>query len=368
VNHYCTYFDRNFLIHGMALARSLRTHDSKSVLWILCLDDFTYQYLEDCNDPAIRPVPLAELESADPALRAAKEDRSLVEYYFTLSPCWPRHLLRENPTMERVTYLDADLFFYGSPEPVFAEMGERSVFVTEHRYPEFLQHHARCGRFNVAILSFRNNAHGLRCLDRWREQCLDWCHDRVEDGKYADQGYLDEWPALLGDELCISNRAGVNLAPWNWPAHQIETRGRTILIDRQPLEIFHFARFRPYVGSFLFQSGQLEYGIMPWRVRQAIYGPYWRALTVARDEIRSHRPGFDFPRTRLRAWHNFWKCFAPRALFGSDWLRIGPFFISGRFGLGRFSGRIFNFARTLKQQIRQRHETPVLVTDEKPVS
>jgi hypothetical protein len=366
VNHYCTYFDRNFLIQGMALAGSLRTHDPDSVLWVLCLDEFTYAYLRETSDAALRPVPLSKLEAADPGLQAARANRTLIEYYFTLSPCWPRYLLRQDPSLERITYLDADLFFYASPEALFHEMDNRSVLVTEHRYPSYLQHHLRCGRFNVAILSFRNNTHGLHCLDHWRRQCLDWCHDCADEGRYADQGYLDEWPALLGDQLCISQRPGVNLAPWNWATHPVEIRDKTVSIDQHPLEIFHFARFHAQVGCRLFQSGQLEYGIMPWRLRQAIYGPYWRALDSARRAIRSVRPDFDFPRTRLRGWHRLWKCLLPRVLFGSDWLRIGPFFISGRFGLGRYSGRVFYAMRQLKHQLSQRENPAILVRDRKP--
>jgi hypothetical protein len=345
VNHYCTYFDRNFLIQGLALARSLHAHDQDALLWVLCLDDFTHRYFTELSDQRIRPVPLATLEEADPALSAAKENRSLVEYYFTLSPCWPRFLLQTQPELERITYLDADLFFFARPQPIFAEMGGKSVFITEHRYPEHLSHHLRCGRFNVAILSFRNNPRGLRCLDRWREQCLDWCHDHVADGRYADQGYLNEWPSLFGDDLCISARSGVNLAPWNWAGHEIKVRNSSVQVDGLPLEIFHFARFRPTAGSFLFQSGQLEYGIMPWRMRQAIYGPYWRALEEARAAIRKDYPDFDFPKSRLRGWHSFWKAIGPRLLFGSDWWRIGQIFVSGRFGLGRYSGQLLGLAR-----------------------
>jgi hypothetical protein len=147
LNHYCTYFDRNFLIQGVALAGSLRTHDPQSVLWVLCLDDFTFDYLQSINDPVLRPVPLAVLETADPKLRAARENRTLIEYYFTLSPCWPRYLLQREPKLERITYLDADLFFYASPAALFTEMGNRSVLITlrplQRRHPLLPQRHPR---------------------------------------------------------------------------------------------------------------------------------------------------------------------------------------------------------------------------------
>ncbi|MGC4073370.1 MAG: hypothetical protein QM760_12810 [Nibricoccus sp.] len=179
----------------------------------------------------------------------------------------------------------------------------------------------------------------------------------MQDGKYADQGYLDAWPTLFPNHLRISARSGINLAPWNWSAHSTKVNEGSVRIDGQPLEIFHFARFRPQIGSILFQSGQLEYGIIPWTLRQAIYGPYWDALKQARAEIRTRHPGFDFPKTRLRGWHSFWKTLGPRLLFGSDWLRLGPFFVSGRLSLGRYSGQLLAMLRR-----RKNHGLPEIAT------
>jgi hypothetical protein len=347
VNHYCTYFDRNFLAQGLAMVSSIRQHDAHGVIWVLCLDDFTAQLLGDMSAPYLRPIRLTTLEAADDALHAIKVTRTLVEYYFTLSPCWPRYLLRSQPAIERITYVDADMYFFNRPIPIIDEMGSASVLVTEHRYPHHLRHHLRCGRFNVGLLSFRNDDAGRSCLDDWRERCLEWCHDRAEDGKYADQKYLDRWPAQLGERLHVVNRPGVNLAPWNWSRYHYTFQGEQVYVDGAPLELFHFARFRPSVGTFWFQSGQLEYGVMPWQLRQRIYGPYWQAMQQALREIHRLRPTYGFIRHKNRGWHGFWKAFLPRLLFGSDWLRVGPVFLSGRFSLGRYSGHILSRLRHL---------------------
>jgi len=345
MNHFCTYFDRHFLVQGMAMAASLRQHDPTSVLWVLSLDAYTTDFLREVKDERINLVELSEIEVADPSLLAAKSKRSSVEYYFTLSPCWPRYLLLEYTEIDRITYVDADMFFFASPAPIFSEMGAASVLITEHRYPSHLSHHERCGRFNVGLLSFRNDSVGRACLDNWRNNCLAWCHDRAEDGKYADQKYLDEWPELLGKTLHISRRRGANLAPWNWSQYRYTFAGGKVWVHSDPLEVFHFARFRPSLGSRWFQSGQLEYGIMPWRLRQHIYGRYWSALERALGSIRRHRPKHLISRSTIRRWHNFWRALAPRILFGSDWLRIGPFFISGRLSFGRYSGLLLSWTR-----------------------
>jgi hypothetical protein len=362
VNHYCTYFDRGFLVQGLALWRSLATLDADAVLWVLALDDYTVAALRETGGTFLRTVTLVEVEAGDPELAAAKANRSRVEYYFTLSPCWPRWLLRAHPEIERVTYVDADMLFFANPEPVFDRMdaGQASVLMTAHRFPEWQRaHYERHGRYNVGILSFRNDATGQGCLDDWRARCIAWCHDRLEDGKYADQKYLDDWPARLDSALLVLDHPGVNFAPWNWLAHRVEwapaagqavaagRRRDTLRIDGQPLVLFHFARFRPLCGTWWWQSGQLDYGVMPRRLRNALYGTYWQALVSARTELAARDPEFDFPRRGARFDRAFWRSLPLRVVFGSDWLRVGNSFVSGRFGFGRYSGRFLAWLRTI---------------------
>ena len=330
----------------MALAASLQQHDPEGVLWVLGLDEFTSDYLRNLRDPKIHVVALSELEQADDGLHAVKAERSRVEYYFTLSPCWPRYLLQANPTIPCITYVDADMFWFASPSSVLSELEGASILVTEHRHPPHLAHHRRFGQFNVGLVAFRNDEKGLACLDWWRERCLEWCYDRLEVEKYADQKYLDTWPALFGSALHIVQRCGINLAPWNWSQYHYETRGGQLLVDGEPIELYHFARFRPTRGTWWFQSGQLEYGVMPWTVRQYLYGNYWQALVKARERIQQQHPDFDFVPKSARGWHQFWRAIGPRILFGSDWLRLGSTFISGRFGFGRFSGVVMSWLRT----------------------
>jgi hypothetical protein len=349
MSFYCTYFDGGFLSRGLALWYSLKHYEPAAVLYVLALDQTAADCLVALNDPHLRVVPLADLEAADPELLAAKSNRSRVEYYFTLSPGWPLFLLNQKPEIDRLTYLDADLFFFASPTPIFAAMDDAhaSILITEHRFPPWLGHYLKHGRFNVGILSFRHDSAGRACLADWRQRCLEWCHDRLENGRYADQKYLDDWPARFGSAVCLLAARGVNLAPWNWAGYSFTLRPGSVVIDGDPLILFHFARFRAIAGSRLWQSGQLDYGVMPFTLRNAIYSPYWRALVAAEKEIK--RLGFERPSARrpLRWNRSFLGELLLRGVFGSDWLRLGSTFVSGRLGLNRHSGRLLARLRTI---------------------
>jgi hypothetical protein len=341
MNHTCTYFDRGFLAQGVALARSLAAHDPAAVLWVLALDDETARALRGLKLPPLRIVSLAELEAADPALAAVKPTRSRVEYYFTLSACWPRYLLQHKPEIDRLVYLDADLYFFSSPQPIWDELDKGSVLLCAHRFPEFLKHYERHGRYNVGVLGWRRDQNGLACLEWWRERCLEWCFDRLEADRYADQKYLEVWPQRFGGvvECC---HPGVNLAPWNWMNHRYDYSSAVVRVDTQPLVVFHFARFRAICGNWWWQSGQLDYGVMPVALRNALYGVYWRALQAAAVEI-----GMTPAISVARLGRSFWRTLPMRIVFGSDWLRVGDWFVSGRLGLGRYSGRCLAGLRTI---------------------
>lgn len=349
--HFCTYFDRGFLIQGLTLWRSLQQHDPKAILWVLALDDYTARILKLLGDARLRVVLVDQLEEADEALARAKGNRTRVEYYFTLSPCWPRWLLETHLEIEQITYLDADLFLLGSLEAIWNEMDTReaSVLLTAHRFGAELKRFEKHGIYNVGILSFRRDEVGLSCLDDWRERCIAWCHDRLEDGKYADQKYLEAWPARWGEAVWVCDHAGLNAAPWNWTNHRVrvEASGVRATFDDQAVLLFHFARLRPILGTWWWQSGQIEYGVMPWAIRQAVYGPYGLAMNAAREELRGVDPAIDFNRGALRLNRRWWQELPMRLVFGGDWLRCGTTWVSGRAGLGRYAGRFLAFLRKI---------------------
>ncbi len=71
---------------------------------------------------------------------------------------------------------------------------QASVAITPHNFTPAMRDKIVYGRFNVGWMSFRRCPEGLACLETYKANCLAWCYDRVEDGRFADQRYLDSWP------------------------------------------------------------------------------------------------------------------------------------------------------------------------------
>ena len=285
--HFCTYFDRNYLTRAVALHQSLVRHSPPFRLWALCLDDDAYAAVSALGIDSLQPIRLADLEQADPALFQARQNRSTIEYYFTLSPALPLYLLDRVPDIDSITYLDSDLLFYASPQQIFQELGAGSVAIVSHRYPPSLQKLSIWGTYNVAWVTFRNDSAGRAVLERWHRQCLEWCFDRVEDGKFADQGYLDSWPGLPG--VRVIEHPGVDLAPWNFMQYDIDLTADPPTVDGQPLVFYHFQGFKA-VGPGFWDPDLDAYGTMDAHLRSWLYGGYLRELRAADRLVRSRAP------------------------------------------------------------------------------
>lgn len=279
--HFCTYFDHRYAPKGLAMWKSLKSRSQAAILHVLCLNDACREILAAQHLPDVCLHSLNTLETADPELLQARGDRSLFEYYFTLTPCLPLHLFDTHPDVQRLTYIDADLFFFADPAPIFQEAGDAAVALIEHRFPDELSHLNRYGRFNVGWLTFRRDPVALGCLDTWRKQCLEWCHDRLEPGRYAEQKYLDDWPITFPRVHVIQHR-GANVGPWNLSRFELSMQGEELRVGGEPLLFFHAHGFQPESPGRPRMLNLDDYGVACTPViAQLIFQPYEKALDDA---------------------------------------------------------------------------------------
>ncbi len=280
---FCTYFDYRYIIRGLALYQSLRQHCSSFQLWVLCMDSNCYAVLSELRLPNVHLIALEEFEKGDERLLEAKKTRSLIEYYFTCSPSLPLYVLDNNPAVDLITYLDADLFFFANPKPIFDEIGDHSIAIIGHRFPPALSHREIYGIYNVGFVSFRRDENGLACLRSWRSQCIDWCYDRINNERFADQKYLDHWPSTFAG-VAVVHHKGANLAPWNIAGYNISSKQNSVWVDDDPLIFFHFHGLKR-VHDRLYDPGLSDYNVKPTKIiLKKIFAPYMAAISnINRD-------------------------------------------------------------------------------------
>jgi hypothetical protein len=181
-------------------------------------------------------------------------------------------------TGQPVTLIDGDQFFFGSPEPAFAEIWDARCAVSPHGFAPAsaglpgvtMETHRRYGLYNGGWSYWADRRAAQRMAELAREcsRATDhhWPGGRVT---WGDQGALE----LIQEEFGahIIRTPAVNLAPWNVHRHTLKKREGVVYVDGRPLISYHFQSLRP---------GQLadpHYAITPEQAR-LIYAPYLSAL------------------------------------------------------------------------------------------
>jgi len=298
--NFCTLFDTHFITRGVALYQSLAAQKIDFKLHIFCFDDFTFQYLFAKKYANIVLVALSDLEDRYPELLATKADRSVGEYCWTATSFSLRYCLEELK-LPHCTYLDADTYFYETPELILSEKGNASVIVTPHHYYSQYDLSARSGIYCVQFLYFENNPDGNRVLNWWSTACAKWCYSRLEDGKFGDQKYLDFWPYYFPG-VHINRHHGAGMAPWNAIRYSVEvpSPGHYALTLKEsgvtfPLVFFHF-------HGLVFSKNHVrltpDMYCIPSIVRDRIYKDYLYTLEKIRKEINAEFPDKNVSGTR----------------------------------------------------------------------
>lgn len=291
--NFCTLFDSAYLSRGLLLYDSLKKHTFDFHLYIFAFDSLTYKILCKLNLNNATIIPLEAFENQ--ALLDIKQGRSKAEYCWTCTSSAICYVL-ETFDVQSCTYLDADIFFYGSPEILLDEIPpEKSVLITEHRYSRLakIYEEKRAGRFCVQFITFNKTSESMAILRKWRDQCIDWCFARYEDGKFGDQKYLDTWP-LEYPQVHVLKNAGGGVAPWNASQYEfIFTENKIIGNDNRSSEgfeviFFHFHFVRIMANGLV----DLGWNWLSKKIRDGFYKPYIDKMISKEEYLESTFPEY----------------------------------------------------------------------------
>lgn len=285
--NFCTVFDTHYLSRGLALYESLNKHTPNFHLYIFAFNDKAYDLLTEMNLSQTTIISLAEFENE--ALLKVKPYRSIAEYCWTCTSSSILYCL-DTFSLDHCTYLDADLYFFNSPQLLISEMGDKSVMITEHRYTPRYDQSEISGKYCVQFMYFKNNDEARKVLNWWVEACIDWCYATPEDGKFGDQKYLDDWCQRFEGVHVLQHRGG-GVAPWNIQQFAFRKENGKIkgtelaTMSEFDLVFVHFHDIKFYT------NGQVDlsiYTLTPDDL-ELIYKPYLRHL----EEIKANIQSFD---------------------------------------------------------------------------
>lgn len=277
--NFVTLFDTNYIDRGKVLYDSICEHVLNFNLYVVCLDKSTSEILIRSKLPNLIVIRLEELEGRYAELIIAKSNRSLVEYYFTLSPFCPRYCL-EKFGLTNICSLDADIKFYYSPKRYFEELKKYSIVITPHKFSPNNQDKIKFGNYNVGFQIFNNDSIGKLCLEKWSEDCLDWCKDYLdeENNRFADQCYLNNWLQEYNGKVYVINDDVGGIAPWNLNNYKLTCKRGRFYSSNMELIFYHFHGFRIIQKNYIFHSFQI-YGVQCTKGVIDLYRDYYKKVS-----------------------------------------------------------------------------------------
>ncbi|MDD7793360.1 putative nucleotide-diphospho-sugar transferase [Clostridium sp. 'White wine YQ'] len=224
---------------------------------MLCIDDETYSLLSKINFNHVILITLNELK--DDSIIKLRKERKLNEFCWTLKPIFIESLLCNYYSLERITFIDSDLYFFSNPTIIFENQPTSSVLLScsDVYVPSFSPIinglvEDLTGKYNSGFISFKNDLTSKLFLKSWKVKCIERCSDNIDNNSFGDQKYLDTLPYTFENISSIST-PGVNIGHWNYARYKFHILDGMCFIDKSKLICYHFSGFRIVSKTQIFQ-------------------------------------------------------------------------------------------------------------------
>ncbi len=241
MNHFCTITTTDHAYKAFALCESLLAYDENISLHVLVVDDSfpaspfpeaKIYFLKDVNAEQVAQNIISKYRTQRDKLR------------WSMKPAFMKHLLSK-PEIDKLIYLDNDIFFCNEYQFLFDYLDEYSFALTPHNYERtpdhsqnMLEANYRVGLYNAGFVGANKTA--LDTLQWWAECCLYRCEKNPFRGTFDDQKYLDLIPVMREDALVIRHQ-GCNVAEWNrYVCVREKIDGEVLINGKFPVVFIHF--------------------------------------------------------------------------------------------------------------------------------
>lgn len=289
--HFTTVVSQDHFFKFMAMVSSLKNTCKDFRIYVLCMHDVVYQILKKIGIEEVEPIQLSEVESDE--LRRIKRERHFHAYCWTMKPVLLSYVMEKYRDCQYYAHLDADLFFFDSPDHIFNESPDSSLFLTHHRNSrDFLKYYGVTGIFNTGFVGCKNDETARKAITKWKYQCVEYCpikEDRVRK-LFGDQRYVESWSNEFKGVYVVQSY-GVNTAVWNIQNYQVTIKDGKVFVDGYPLVFYHFS------GLTLISRNEFNlnwyYHIEDQMVMNFIYMPYVITLVNVMKEMGKYFPWFN---------------------------------------------------------------------------
>jgi hypothetical protein len=238
-----TIISRNYAAHAATLMASVRQVEPDVHRVVVVTDGLP-------ASGKLRDVEILDAASFVPAFATMALYYDALELNTAVKPdCFLELLSR--PAVERVIYLDPDIYFYGALDAVWSALETSSLVMTPHlRRPsaDFEEPSdltiLRSGVHNLGFLGVKRSDPVIAFIQWWRERCRFDCRVAFDEGVFTDQRWMDLAPSFVRDARLL-RQPGLNAAYWNISGSALSNTDGRWTIDGALLIFFHFSGFDP---------------------------------------------------------------------------------------------------------------------------
>lgn len=166
-----------------------------------------------------------------------------------LKPFFATYILQHQPDLQRLIYLDSDMYVFGA----FAPLADAAITICPHRTKNigFLPGTEnfsiislnRYGVFNAGYFELQRKNETMAFLDWWEALMEKEAFNNPDEHLFSDQLWLNAVPSFF-DDVYINKNPGYNMAYWNLIERRIEEREGLFYVNGEPLVLFHFAKYK----------------------------------------------------------------------------------------------------------------------------
>lgn len=193
----------------------------------------------------IEKVPVTDFEGMVLRYNVVELNTSVKPYIFD-------HILKSEPDIQKVVYLDPDIMVFQPLTNLFETLDNYNMVLTPHiltpsdsnQYVQPEKNFLAAGVFNLGFIAIKCSDEIFKFLNWWKEKLVHQGYARHEMSLFYDQKWIN-LASIYFDGVYIEKNRGYNMAPWN--LHErvlIKNDEKYIVNENEPLIFFHFSSYK----------------------------------------------------------------------------------------------------------------------------
>lgn len=242
----CTIVSKNYISMARVCCESFLAQHRGARAFVLIVD-----HIDGSFDPGAEIFETIEVEDLNiAAFSDFAYKYNILELNTAVKPYFLQYLF-EKRGVEKLFYLDPDIFVYGPLADGYRELDANDILLTPHILSAIGEDGRRpnendllvAGVFNLGFLGLKKSTSTLSMLTWWQTRLYDSCFSDPGRGLFTDQKWMNLAPGLF-PSVGILRHAGYNVAYWNLHERRdLEETTHGYVVNGVPLVFFHFSGF-----------------------------------------------------------------------------------------------------------------------------